>query len=49
MDAADPKADLHRYLQIARGALLWKLDGLSEYDCAPARDHRPHTNLLRQS
>jgi len=28
----DPKADLHRYLQIARGALLWKLDGLAEYD-----------------
>lgn len=27
-----PKADLHRYLQAARGALLWKLDGLSEYD-----------------
>ena len=27
-----PKADLHRYLQIAREALLWKLDGLSEYD-----------------
>jgi uncharacterized damage-inducible protein DinB len=26
------KADLHRYLQIARDALLWKLDGLSEYD-----------------
>jgi hypothetical protein len=25
-----PKADLHRYLQAARGALLWKLDGLSE-------------------
>jgi uncharacterized damage-inducible protein DinB len=25
-------ADLHRYLQIARDALLWKLDGLSEYD-----------------
>ena len=25
-------ADLHRYLQIAREALLWKLDGLSEYD-----------------
>src|SRR3954452_8396763 len=31
-DAADPKTDLHRYLQIAREALLWKLDGLSEYD-----------------
>jgi uncharacterized damage-inducible protein DinB len=26
------KADLHRYLQAARDALLWKLDGLSEYD-----------------
>ncbi|MEU4010633.1 DinB family protein [Streptomyces pseudogriseolus] len=29
-DAA--KADLHRYLQEARDALLWKLEGLSEYD-----------------
>ncbi|QYB04308.1 DinB family protein [Rhodococcus sp. USK10] len=28
----DPKADLHDYLQAARDALLWKLDGLSEYD-----------------
>jgi uncharacterized damage-inducible protein DinB len=26
------KADLQRYLQLAREALLWKLDGLSEYD-----------------
>src|SRR5215472_2960656 len=26
------KADLRRYLQAARDALLWKLDGLSEYD-----------------
>ena len=26
------RADLHRYLQDAREALLWKLDGLSEYD-----------------
>jgi uncharacterized damage-inducible protein DinB len=25
------KDDLHRYLQAARDALLWKLDGLSEY------------------
>jgi len=32
MPTADPKADLHRYLQIAREALLWKLDGLSDYD-----------------
>jgi hypothetical protein len=28
----EPKADLQRYLQAARDALLWKLDGLSEYD-----------------
>ncbi|MFH9422063.1 DinB family protein [Streptomyces sp. NPDC017529] len=27
-----PKADLQRYLQAAREALLWKLDGLTEYD-----------------
>jgi Protein of unknown function (DUF664) len=28
----DPKADLRHYLQLARDGLLWKLDGLSEYD-----------------
>ena len=32
MPESDPKSNLHRYLQIARDALLWKLDGLSEYD-----------------
>jgi uncharacterized damage-inducible protein DinB len=32
MTGSDPKADLHRYLQAARDALLWKLDGLSEYE-----------------
>ena len=32
MTGSDPKADLHRYLQTARESLLWKLDGLSEYD-----------------
>ncbi|MQY07223.1 DinB family protein [Actinomadura macrotermitis] len=32
MNESDPKAALQRYLQNARGALLWKLDGLSEYD-----------------
>jgi len=32
MMEADAKADLHRYLQAAREALLWKLDGLTEYD-----------------
>lgn len=30
--ADDAKSDLQRYLQVARDALLWKLDGLSEYD-----------------
>jgi uncharacterized damage-inducible protein DinB len=31
---SDPEAtsDLHRYLQLSREALLWKLEGLSEYD-----------------
>jgi uncharacterized damage-inducible protein DinB len=29
---SDPKQDLRRYLQAAREALLWKLEGLSEYD-----------------
>ena len=32
MTESDRKADLHRYLQDAREALLWKLDGLSEYE-----------------
>jgi hypothetical protein len=32
MTGSDPKADLRRYLQEGREALLWKLDGLSEYD-----------------
>ncbi|HEU5388141.1 MAG TPA: DUF664 domain-containing protein [Streptosporangiaceae bacterium] len=32
MTEPDGKADLRRYLQEAREALLWKLDGLSEYD-----------------
>ena len=32
MTGSDPKDDLRRYLQEAREALLWKLDGLSEYD-----------------
>ena len=32
MDAAEVKDDLHRQLRGARAAVLWKLDGLSEYD-----------------
>ena len=32
MAVSDQKADLRRYLQDARDALLWKLEGLSEYD-----------------
>jgi len=32
MAEADEKQTLHRYLQNARGVLLWKLEGLSDYD-----------------
>ncbi|MEU6665141.1 DinB family protein [Streptomyces sp. NPDC046727] len=32
MTGSDPKTDLQVYLQDARDALLWKLDGLPEYD-----------------
>ncbi|MEV5545900.1 DinB family protein [Streptomyces sp. NPDC052309] len=45
MTAPDPKADLHRYLQSARDALLWKLDGLSEYEVRRPRTPTG-TNLL---
>jgi hypothetical protein len=31
MATSDPKADLRRYLQQGRDALLWKLEGLPEY------------------
>jgi uncharacterized damage-inducible protein DinB len=45
MPATDPKADLKRYLQIARDALLWKLEGLNEYDVRRPLV-RTGTNLL---
>lgn len=32
MGEAEQKVDLHRYLRLAREAVLWKLQGLSEYD-----------------
>ena len=32
MTISDPKADLRSYLQNARDAVVWKLDGLPEYD-----------------
>ena len=32
MAITDPKDDLQRYLQTARDAVLWKLEGLGEYD-----------------
>jgi hypothetical protein len=32
MTGSEPKSDLHLSLRAAREALLWKLDGLSEYD-----------------
>ncbi len=45
MSNADPKATLHRYLRSAREAVLWKLDGLSEYDVRRPLT-RTGTNLL---
>jgi len=41
----DQKAILHRYLQVGRDALLWKLDGLPEYDVRRPMT-RTGTNLL---
>ena len=32
MPLPDPKADLRRYLTLARESLVWKLDGLGDYD-----------------
>ncbi|MBT2212086.1 DinB family protein [Actinomadura sp. NEAU-AAG7] len=32
MTGPDPKADLRHYLQAGRDALVWKIEGLSEYD-----------------
>jgi uncharacterized damage-inducible protein DinB len=32
MTESDQKSDLHRYLKRGREAIVWKLDGLSEYD-----------------
>ncbi|MFF1510401.1 DinB family protein [Streptomyces sp. NPDC058326] len=45
MKPNDPKDDLHRYLTSARDAIVWKLDGLSEYDIRRPLT-RTGTNLL---
>lgn len=45
MTGSDAKADLHRYLREARDALLWKMDGLSEYEVRRPLV-RTGTNLL---
>ncbi len=45
MTPSDPKADLQRYLQAGRDALLWKLNGLTEYDVRRPLT-RTGTNLL---
>lgn len=45
MNAEDLKVDLLRYLQVSREALLWKLDGVSEYDVRRPLV-RTGTNLL---
>jgi uncharacterized damage-inducible protein DinB len=45
MKGLDHKGELRHYLQMAREALLWKLEGLSEYD-ARRPMVRTGTNLL---
>ena len=45
MDPDENKATLHGYLRTGRDALLWKLDGLSEYDVRRPMV-RTGTNLL---
>jgi uncharacterized damage-inducible protein DinB len=45
MSESEEKAVLVRYLQMAREAVLWKLDGLSEYDVRRPLT-RTGTNLL---
>jgi uncharacterized damage-inducible protein DinB len=45
IDENDPKATLHRYLASAREAMLWKCEGLSEYDVRRPLV-RTGTNLL---
>jgi uncharacterized damage-inducible protein DinB len=45
MSTPDPKTVLQRYLQNAREALVWKLEGLSEYDVRRPMT-RTGTNLL---
>lgn len=45
MTSVDPKDTLHRYLQVGRDAILWKLDGLSDYDVRRPLT-RTGTNLL---
>lgn len=45
MSAPAPKAVLQRYLQSGREALVWKLEGLTEYDARRPMTHTG-TNLL---
>jgi hypothetical protein len=45
MNDAEAEADLLRYLQIGRDAIVWKLEGLSEYDVRRPMV-RSGTNLL---
>jgi hypothetical protein len=44
-DGSELKADLQRYLQVGREVLIWKLEGLSEYDGRRPLS-RTATNLL---
>ncbi|MGH4012209.1 MAG: hypothetical protein ACRDTH_29290 [Pseudonocardiaceae bacterium] len=46
MTGSDMKADLLSYLQAAREALLWKLDGLSEYNIRRPMVNHPRAHIF---
>jgi hypothetical protein len=49
MSERDQKDDLRRYLQDGRDALLWKLEGASEYDVIAETDrHAGHADIVRE-
>lgn len=49
MDDSAAKATLKRYLDVARDALVWKLEGLGEYDIRrPVTPTAGHADIIRE-
>ncbi|MFQ4149617.1 hypothetical protein AAGW05_13130 [Arthrobacter sp. LAPM80] len=46
MDETRAKADLQRYLQAGRDAVIWKLQGLGEHDARRPAAGRPGTGRM---